>query len=95
MSHVLGSALIELFIPDAHSLKEKRSVIKGLLARLQGKFNVSVAEVGYNDLWQRSLISVAVTSGSHTEVDRVLDVVVRFVESSFNGDVVSVVKEVF
>jgi uncharacterized protein YlxP (DUF503 family) len=49
---------VELFIPLAHSLKEKRSVVRSLRDRLRGHFNASVAEFGYRDKWQRALIGV-------------------------------------
>lgn len=95
MSHVVGTVLLELHFPNVHSLKEKRSVIKGLLARVKQTFNVSVAEVGHHDLWQRSLIAVAVVSASAVEVGKSLEAVTNFVESNLPmGQVIDVQKEV-
>lgn len=57
---------IELHVPAAGSLKGKRGVVKALIASLRRELNVSVAEVGYQDLWQRCLLGVAIAAGSET-----------------------------
>lgn len=49
---------IEVVIPYAQSLKDKRSAVRGLKDRLRSKFNASVAEVGYQDKWQRAVLAV-------------------------------------
>jgi uncharacterized protein YlxP (DUF503 family) len=59
---------VELFIPFAHSLKEKRSVVRGL-DQLRARFNVSVAEFGYQDKWQRALIGVCMLSGDKHKLE--------------------------
>ncbi|MDF2790775.1 DUF503 family protein [Neobacillus sp. 3P2-tot-E-2] len=60
---IVGLAVCECIIYDAHSLKEKRAVLQRILTRLKQKFNVSVSEVGYQDVWQRTKIAfVSVTS---------------------------------
>lgn len=64
---VIAVVNLELRLDDSHSLKDKRHVVKGLKERLRNKFNVAVAEIEYQDLWQRSLIA-AVTVAN----DRVL-----------------------
>ena len=72
---------VELFLPEAPSLKQKRSVLTSLKERLHNRFNVSVAEVDHNDLWQRSTLAVAVVSNAGEHADQVIDKVVRFIES--------------
>ena len=62
----------DLRIPGAHSLKQKRHVLKTLTAALRQTFAVSVAEVEYQDLWQRSAIAVAVVGGQEYHLRRVL-----------------------
>jgi uncharacterized protein YlxP (DUF503 family) len=60
---IVGISVCECIIYEAHSLKEKRAVLQRILTRLKQKFNVSVSEVGYQDVWQRTKIAiVAVTS---------------------------------
>ena len=62
---------IELVIPWAHSLKDKRSAVRGLKDRLRARFNASVAEVAYQDKWQRAVIAVCILDSDrrHLESD--------------------------
>lgn len=53
---------IELLIPYAQSLKEKRRVIRSLKDRICSKFNVSMAEIGYQDKWQRTVLAICLVS---------------------------------
>jgi len=78
---IIGTATVELSIPGNGSLKGKRSVVKPLLARLHREFNVSAAEVGANDSWQRSVIGLACVSNSTEQVHRVLTRAIRAMEN--------------
>ena len=62
----------DLRIPGVHSLKQKRHVLKTLTAALRQSFAVSVAEVEYQDLWQRAAIAVAIVGGEEYHLRRVL-----------------------
>ena len=73
----VGVMILELRMDESHSLKDKRHFVKGLKDRLRGKFNVSVAEIDYQDLWQRGLIAVAAVSAEHSHVEQVLQNVER------------------
>jgi len=77
---VIGACTIELYLPGVDSLKAKRSVLKGLVARLHKEFNVSCAELDHHDLWQSAQLGVAVISNDGAHVQRVLDNVVRWIE---------------
>jgi uncharacterized protein len=79
---LIGVARITLELPAAQSLKEKRGVLKSLLARLQNRFNVSVAEVEAQDTWGIAVIGVACTSTSARHADEILASVIRFVEQN-------------
>jgi len=68
----VGVLTLELRLENSHSLKEKRHVVKGLKDRLRHKFNVAVAEIGYQDLWQRALISAVTISPDHGCAEQVL-----------------------
>jgi uncharacterized protein YlxP (DUF503 family) len=70
----------DLRIPGCGSLKEKRHVVKTLANAIRSKFNVSVAEVDHQDLWQRTALAVAVVSGEGYHARRVLHEVERLVE---------------
>ncbi len=79
---IVSVARIALELPGAHSLKEKRSVVKSLLARLQNRFNVSVAEIEAQDTWGVAVIGITCTSTSTRHADEMLASVVRFVEQN-------------
>ncbi len=78
--HLL-TLLIEL--PGCSSLKDKRSRIKPLLARLHQKFNLSAAEIDHLDRWQSSVIACVMVSNDAQHNQRVLQQVVDFIESDF------------
>jgi uncharacterized protein YlxP (DUF503 family) len=73
----VGVMILELRLDESHSLKDKRHFVKSLKDRLRGKFNVSVAEIDYQDLWQRGLIAVATVSGEQSHAEQVLQNVER------------------
>lgn len=62
---------------EAHSLKDKRHFVKGLKDRLRAKFNVAVAEIGYQDLWQRGLVAAVTVSPDQARAEQVLQLVER------------------
>jgi hypothetical protein len=68
----IGVITFELHLDDAHSLKDKRHFVKGLKDRLRVKLNVAVAEIGYQDQWQRALIACVTVSSDRTRAEQVL-----------------------
>ena len=74
---------IELRLPSNHSLKGKRQVIKSIIARLQNKFNISVAEVDNQDLWQLSTLGVACVSNHRRHAGEALANVVKFIVQNY------------
>jgi uncharacterized protein YlxP (DUF503 family) len=77
---LVALARFDLRIPGCGSLKEKRNVLKGLTGGLRSTFNVSVAEVDHQELWQRTAIAVAATGAQGYHVKKVMLEVQRFVE---------------
>jgi len=77
---VIGVCKIDLLIDGASSLKEKRHILKSIMARLKSKFNVSVAEVGLNDLWRNSIIGIACVSNEASHANSIISNVVNFIE---------------
>lgn len=72
---------VEFHIPVVHSLKEKRAVIKPVIDGLKNRFNASVAETDFQDLWQRCEIGVGVVASSASHAQEVIDSCDRFVWS--------------
>lgn len=68
----VGLLTLELHIPDAHSLKDKRQVLRSLKDRLRQKFNVAVAELDHHDVWQRSIVGVVTLANEEKHVREVL-----------------------
>ena len=69
---IVAIATWDLHLPACHSLKEKRSVLKPLTTGLRRSLNVSVAETGQQDLWQRAEIACAVVGSARSVVDETL-----------------------
>ena len=77
---VVGIGTIHLHLPNSGSLKSKRSVLKSLMARIRNEYNVSIAEVGDNELWQSAVIGVAAVANDPDYVQGLLSRVVEWIE---------------
>lgn len=82
----VGVLTLELRLEHAHSLKDKRHVVEGLKARLRGKFNVAVAEIDYQDLWQRAALAAVTVSSDHANAEKVLRAVEDEAASLLGGE---------
>lgn len=76
---VVGVLRMDLLLGDIHSLKEKRSVVRPVVAELRRKFEVAAAETGANELHRRAEVSVAVVSSTHGHATEVLEECERLV----------------
>jgi len=76
---VVGLLSLELFIAAAHSLKEKRMVLRSVKDRLR-RFNVAIAEVDHQDVWQRAGLGVVTVAGSEALASRALQGVLDEIE---------------
>ena len=77
----VGVCTVELYMPDGHSLKSKRQILMSLKDRLRGKFNVSVAEVGDQELWQKAVLGIACVANERSYVTQVLDQAVNVIRA--------------
>jgi uncharacterized protein len=86
---VIGVLRIHLHLPESNSLKEKRSIIKPLIARLHREFNVSVAEMDALDSRQQAVIACGMVGNDSGHLERSLQTVARWVEGNWpEGDVI-------
>lgn len=76
----VGILAAEIHFPGNGSLKDKRQYLRSLKAGLSQKFGASVAEVGFQDLWQRTRLVLSLSSPSVTDLNRSLDHAVRYLE---------------
>ncbi|UCD70509.1 MAG: DUF503 domain-containing protein, partial [Syntrophobacterales bacterium] len=78
---IVGICHLDVIIPENHSLKGKRQVIKKIIDRVRNRFNISIAEVGDNELWQRSKLGMSLVGNNRRFVNSYLDRVVNFIEA--------------
>lgn len=78
---VIGLATVECLIYEAHSLKDKRAVLKKIMTRLKNKFNLSVAEVDYQDVWQRTKIAIVVVTSVKQMTEREINGALKLIDS--------------
>jgi len=83
----VGVLRLTLHLPDPGSLKSKRHLVRSAIDRVKAKFNVSIAEVAENDLWQKSVLGVAAVGNAHAFVNESLDKVADFVASMHGGQI--------
>ncbi|MFD2628426.1 DUF503 domain-containing protein [Oceanobacillus kapialis] len=74
-------AEVECMMYDGHSLKQKRSVLKRLMAKLRNSFNVAVTELDYHDLWQRTKIGIVTISNDYVHSEKVMQEVMKVIDA--------------
>ncbi len=79
---VIGLCHVELQLDGNFSLKGKRQVIKSLVTRARQRFNISIAEVEDQDLWQKAVLGICTVSNDRQRVNSILDQVVDFIENT-------------
>ena len=78
---IIGVLTLQLHLGEANSLKDKRRIIKSLIDRIKNRFNVSVAEVGQQDLRQCATLGISMVSCEQAHVHKVLAAVIKSVEA--------------
>jgi len=91
----IGVLSLELHLPDAHSLKEKRMVVRSVKDRLRARFNVAVAELDHQDLWQRAVLGVVSISSDQKTLEELFERIERESESFLGRDLVGTQVEFF
>jgi uncharacterized protein YlxP (DUF503 family) len=81
----VGVLRLTLHLPEPGSLKSKRHLLRSAIDRVKARFNVSIAEVAENDLWQKSVVGVAAVGNDHAFVNESLDKVADFIASMHGG----------
>lgn len=91
---ILGICTCEIFIFNANSLKSKRSVIKSIINKSKNRFNISIAEVGENDKWQKSVIAFSTISNDKKIVEESMEKVIDFFDSYSEIEIVNITREI-
>ncbi|MBI3330692.1 MAG: DUF503 domain-containing protein [Candidatus Omnitrophica bacterium] len=90
---VIGVLQLEVHVPTAQSLKDKRSVIKSLKDQLRGRFNVAVAELDSNETWQRATIGVSTLGEQRAYIEGLLTEVTEWLRSTRLVELIRVEQE--
>lgn len=90
---LVGTLLIEVHVPGAVSLKDKRQVVKGMIKKVQHRFNVSIAEINNENLWQRACIAVAMVGSSREHIERQLQLCLNYMDAEPRWNVTRVDKD--
>ena len=78
-----GICRIQLHLPQSQSLKDKRRIIKSIISRLRSQYNISVAEVDDQDLWQLVTLGIACVSNNNQHVNEILSKVMNFIINNY------------
>ncbi len=85
---IIGVSQITLHLPDSQSLKDKRQIIKSVLARIRNRFEVAIAEVEEQDLWQIAVLGVSCVSNSRQHAEDILGQVRRYQIEETRPDII-------
>jgi len=78
---------VDLIIPSCNSLKEKRVVIKSIKDKIQQKFNVSIAEVDFQDKWQRARLGIVQVGNNYQYIEKNMNSIYRLIESKGHAEI--------
>jgi len=90
---IIGTAAIKLDIPFAHSLKDKRMVVKSIISKAQNKFNISIAETDEMDTIKTAIISFACIAANAALADSIMQNVLSYIEANTDAEVILLNKE--
>jgi uncharacterized protein len=79
---MIGSVTCECLIYDVQSLKGKRAVLKSIITRLKQRLNISVSETGYQDLWQRTEISIVTVASVRVVAEKELNKALAMIDAT-------------
>ncbi len=79
---IVAVLTVDLFLPGSTSLKDKRAVIRSMKDRLGNKFNISIAEVDYQDKWQRARIGVAQVGSDYKFLEKSMDTIFKAIDNN-------------
>jgi len=84
---VIGAMIIEFHIHDNQSLKGKRKIVRSMIDKVKSKFNVSIAEIGSNDKWQKIELGVSAVGNDRRFIDSSLANVLTFLDSLYLAEI--------
>jgi uncharacterized protein YlxP (DUF503 family) len=85
---IVGIIKLRLRLPENHSLKGKRRIVKSLIGQVRGRFNVAVSEIGFNDLWQITEIGMSTIGNSQPIINSALDKILEFIGKTYLVEII-------
>ncbi|OPL15986.1 MAG: hypothetical protein AVO38_01610 [delta proteobacterium ML8_D] len=85
---IVGIIRLRVKLPESHSLKGKRRVVKSLIGQVRSHFNVAISEIALNDVWQRAEIGISAIGNSHPIMNSVLDKIMEFIERTYLVEII-------
>lgn len=92
---VVGTLKIEFRLHDNRSLKGKRKVVKSIVDKVKSRFNVSIAEIGSNDMWQKIELGISAVGNDRRHIDSSLNRVLSYIDSLYLAPIVDTQMEIF
>ncbi|WP_326975040.1 DUF503 domain-containing protein [Caproicibacter sp. BJN0012] len=91
---IIGAATVKLYAPWVHSLKQKRMVVKSIVAKARNKFNISISETGEQDTCQTIFLGIACAVGTVAQADSVMEHVIHFIEENTEAEILDIQREI-
>ena len=91
---VVGVSSIEIFLPENHSLKDKRQAVKRIVEKTRTRFNISIMEIEQTNLWQRVKIGFSIVGVKKDHVNQAIDNVYAYIESLYIGKIIDTRTEI-
>ena len=91
---IIQAVTIKLYAPWVHSLKEKRMIVKSIIAKTQNKFNVSIADVDEQDRHQTIILGVVCVANKVDQTDSIIDHVVKFIENNTRTEILEIHRDI-
>jgi uncharacterized protein YlxP (DUF503 family) len=91
----IGLCVIDLYLPGTNSLKGKRQILKSIKDRIRNKFNVSIAEIEDNEKWRKTKIGVVTINNDSSQIDSILQSVIKFIDGFYPAQIVNYQIELF
>jgi len=86
---IIGYFSFEIYLPYSHSLKEKRKCLSRLKERLKTKYNIAVAELDFQEKWQRSRIGLVTISNQKLVIDKIFQKIALDIEKNVDGEILN------
>ncbi len=92
---VVGTLKIEFRLHDNRSLKGKRQVVKSIVGKVRSRFNVSIAEIGSNDMWEKIQLGISAVGNDRRHIDSSLNHTLSYIDSLYLAQIVDTRMEIF